>query len=60
MKGENHRTDWFVEKLYVPKGFFTPPFETTFSLKSRLSSLYVSAEIETAESMACFRCKRAE
>ena len=26
IKGENGRTDWFIEKLYTPKGFFTPPY----------------------------------
>lgn len=25
IKGENKRTDWFVEKLYTTNGFFTPP-----------------------------------
>lgn len=25
IKGENRRTDWFIKKLYTPKGFFTPP-----------------------------------
>lgn len=24
IKGENRRTDWFIKKLYTPKGFFTP------------------------------------
>lgn len=28
IKGENRRTDWFIDRLYTPKGFFTPPFET--------------------------------
>lgn len=60
VKGENRRTDWFVERLYVPRGFFTPPFETAASLRSRLSALYTSARVETVESMACFTCRKAD
>lgn len=60
VKGENRRTDWLVQKLYVPKGFFTPPFETAASLRARLSALYARAEVETVESMACFTCEKAE
>ena len=58
IKGQNKRTDWFIEKLYVPKGFFTPPFETVDSLKHRLSSLYVKVEVQTVESMACITCRK--
>ena len=35
VKGENCRTDWFIEKIYTPKGFFTPPYETAASLRER-------------------------
>lgn len=59
VRDENRRTDWFVEKLYVPKGFFTPPFETAASLKARLSALYRTAEVGTMEGMAWFACKKA-
>ena len=58
IKGENRRTDWFIEHLYTPKGFFTPPYETADSLKTRLEELYEQVELETVESMACFRCKK--
>ena len=40
IKGENSRTDWFIEKLYTPKGFFTPPYETADSLRDKLSEMY--------------------
>ena len=60
IKGQNKRTDWFIEKLYVPKGFFTPPFETVDSLKKRLSSLYAQIQVRTVESMACFICRKGE
>lgn len=58
VKGENKRTDWFVEKMYTPKGFFTPPYETVGSLKARLQSLYLKAEVKSVEGMAAFRCRK--
>ncbi|MCM1027668.1 MAG: class I SAM-dependent methyltransferase [Roseburia sp.] len=58
VKGENKRTDWFIEKLYTPKGFFTPPFETVESLSMRLKSMYRKAEVKSVESMAVFRCRK--
>ena len=39
VSGENKRTDWFVEKIYTPKGFFTPPYETAESLRKRLCGI---------------------
>ena len=60
IKGENRRTDWFFEKLYTPKGFFTPPYETQGSLKARLEEMYEEVEISTVESMACFACRKGE
>ena len=56
--GENKRTDWFMDKLYVPKGFFTPPFETKDSLKKRLKGIYAEAKVETVESEGCFLCRK--
>lgn len=58
IKGENRRTDWFIEHLYTPKGFFTPPYETAESLQKRLEKLYEQVELETVESMACFTCRK--
>ena len=60
IRGEYKRTDWFIEKLHPPKGFFTPPYETLDSLKARLSGMYEEVEISTMESMACFTCKKGE
>ena len=60
IKGENKRTDWFIEKLYTPKGFFTPPYETAGSLKVKLESLYTSVTVNTVESMGCFTCVKGE
>lgn len=56
--GENKRTDWFIQKLYTPKGFFTPPYETAASLRTRLAGMYQQTEVQTVEAMACFRCRK--
>lgn len=58
VKGENRRTDWFIEKIYAPKGYFTPPYETAHSLEMRLQSMYRKAQVKTVESMAAFRCRK--
>ena len=60
IEGQNKRTDWFIDHLYTPKGFFTPPFDTVTTLYQRLSKLYESVELETVESMACFTCRKGE
>ena len=52
------RTDWFIEHLYVPKGFFTPPFETKDTLRDRLASMYEDVTVSSVEGMACFRCHK--
>ena len=56
IQGMCRRTDMFVRRLYVPKGFFTPPFETLESLRRRLGGLYEKAEVEHVEGIGCFRC----
>ena len=56
IRGESARTDWFVKRLYVPKGFFTPPFETRESLEQRLKALYREASVHTVKAEGIFRC----
>ncbi len=58
IKGENKRTDWLIKHIYIPKGFFTPPFETMDSLRERLSVMYEQIEMQSVESMACFNCRK--
>lgn len=58
--GQHRRTDWFVNHLYVPKGYFTPPFETLESLRNRLESLYACVKLETVKGIACFTCTKGE
>ena len=50
------RTDWFVRYVYERTGFFTPPYETAFSLKNRLEKRYAAVTLGTVKSMARFVC----
>jgi SAM-dependent methyltransferase len=59
IRGGCKRTDWFIEHLYVPKGFFTPPFETVASLTNRLSGMYEDVHVSTVEGIGCFCCRKA-
>ena len=54
--GAFRRTDWFVRHMYVPKGFFTPPFETKDSLTNRLQALYAQVEVHAVRAEGIFRC----
>lgn len=58
VKGENRRTDFFVEKFFEPRGFFSPPYETLSSLQKKLSEFYTRAEVTHIESFAGFVCKK--
>lgn len=58
IEGGCRRTDWFIKHLYVPKGFFTPPFETEMSLKKRLSAIYEDVQLTMVEGIGCFCCKK--
>ena len=58
VKGGHRRTDWFIEHLYQPKGFFTPPYETEESLYERLCGMYGKAEVTTVEGIGCFCCQK--
>lgn len=56
--GEFRRTDFFVRKFYVPKGFFTPPFETKTSLESHLRNLYDEVSVHTVNAEGIFCCRK--
>lgn len=58
VQGGCRRTDWFIRNLYQPKGYFTPPYETEESLRTRLEKLYTEAEVTSVEGIACFRCRK--
>jgi SAM-dependent methyltransferase len=59
IRGGCRRTDWFVNHLYVPKGFFTPPFETEDSLRRRLREMYADVTVTAVEGIGCFRSRKA-
>lgn len=56
--GEFQRTDWFVRHMYVPKGFFTPPFETESSLRERLKGMYREVNVTSVRGIGIFRCRK--
>ena len=58
IRGGCRRTDWFVEHLYVPRGFFTPPFETEESLRERFQAMYEDVAVSSVEGMGCFCCRK--
>ena len=57
IQGGCPRTDWFIGNLYVRKGFFTPPFESEDSLRSRLCGMYEDAVVTAVEGIGGFRCR---
>ena len=58
VRGEHKRTDWFVRHIYEKTGFFTPPYETTASLKKRLEKRYAAVTLGTVKSMVWFVCRK--
>ena len=58
VQGGCKRTDWFIQHLYQPKGFFTPPYETEVSLRQRLSGMYAEVNVTSVEGIGCFRCRK--
>ena len=56
IEGQNRRTDWMIRHLYQPAGYFTPPYETKKSLRSRLEGMYTKVKIASVEGIGCFRC----
>ena len=59
IQGGCARTDWFIKHLYQPRGYFTPPYETEGSLRTRLSKMYAEADVTHYEGIACFMCRKA-
>lgn len=58
IKGECRRTDWFIQHLYTPLGYFTPPFETRESLTQRLENSYTDVSVQCVEGIGCFCCRK--
>ena len=53
--GEQKRTDRFVRHIYEKAGFFTPPYETTASLKKRLEKRYATVTTGNREEYGMVR-----
>lgn len=60
VKGEHGRTDWCIRHLYERAKFFTPPYETVDSLRTRLERMYQTVEVGNLKSIAWFACRKAE
>lgn len=60
VQGEHRRTDWFIRHAYEKTGFFTPPYETAFSLKGRLEQTYKAVRAGNLKSIAWFCCRKAK
>ena len=58
MRGNVKRTDFAVNSIYVPKGYFTPPFQTQDELAAKLRTLYVDVQMRNVGSIAYFDCKK--
>ncbi len=58
IKGEFKRTDWFVKHMYVPKGFFTAPFDSQESLRKRLEKVYSQVSVHAVNAEGIFCCRK--
>ena len=56
--GEFRRTDRFVRRIYEPKRFFTPPFETRESLSARLRAMYAEVNVSAVRAEGIFSCRK--
>ncbi|MDR1205824.1 MAG: class I SAM-dependent methyltransferase [Peptococcaceae bacterium] len=56
IQGETRRTDWFIRRVYIPGGWFTPPFMTRSELERKLRSLYSQVDLWNVGAIAGFRC----
>lgn len=59
ISGEEKRTDWFVQGIYVKMGYFTPPFDTRVSLEQRFQKLYEKVLVKAVKSEGVFHCRKA-
>lgn len=54
------RTDWFIRHAYEPAKFFTPPYETVGSLRTRLNGMYKNAVVGNLKGIAWFVCRKGD
>lgn len=58
IQGRCKRTDWFIKNVYQRAGYFTPPYETKNSLRTRLEKMYAKVKVASVEGIGCFRCEK--
>jgi ubiquinone/menaquinone biosynthesis C-methylase UbiE len=56
--GEVARTDWIINRFYVPHGWFTPPFFSRGQLEEKLCSMYSEVDLWNVGALAGFRCRK--
>lgn len=56
IKGQRAFTDFFINRIYVPQGYFTPPFHSLEDIKLILEQFYSEAEIHHQKGILYFRC----
>ncbi len=56
IKGENKRTDWFINNFYVPRNYFTHPFQNLDEVKKELSKKYIIKRLKTLGAIVYFEC----
>lgn len=58
IRGQVKKTDRFTDLVFVPKGSFTPPFETKKSLRRRLENMYDIVQVKSVNAIGIFRCRK--
>ena len=58
VQGCNAHTDRMIRGIYVKRGFFTPPFDTVGSLRTRLEKMYHDVSVTNVQSIAVFQCRK--
>jgi ubiquinone/menaquinone biosynthesis C-methylase UbiE len=58
IRGESRRTDWLMSRILSRKGWFTPPFETFGSLRTRLEKGYRLDEYHKEGSIVYFKATK--
>lgn len=58
IRGKLRRTDWLVNHVLAPKGWFTPPFHTEEDVRKLLEEQYSEVEIHTDNAIIWCVCKK--
>ena len=58
VRGKLRRTDWVVNHVLAPKGWFTPPFQTEEEVRKILEERYSEVEIHTDNAILWCVCRK--